>query len=161
MAARTKPQLTEAEAREQSEAWEGYYQEALAEPMGYTKHDSNAHENDQLRRGVSRYGFAFSGMWWLLCELLSSRKHHLYDVSDDEGWEFFARDMSSAGRVVSVDECREFVARLLELGLIAAEPWEGRHIVNERICRNAHEYAMSSAARQMGAWKANRAKRQA
>lgn len=140
------------------QAYEGFLEDALGEPVKYVKHDSNAHEDPALFRMVAKYGMESYGQYWLLVELLTSRRGHYYDVADEFGWLALSRDMSRL-QPLDVDGCKEFVGRLYELGLISREQFDelGRVAIS-RVLRDALTYAEGVASKKLGAWKTNRKK---
>lgn len=105
-----------------------------------------------------RLGMALYGWYWLLVELLTGRKHHYYDVSDDAGWRRLARDMSCICDM-GTDECKEFIAELYNASLINREQYdELQRVTITRILADAKSYAESVASKKIGAWKTNRKK---
>ena len=94
----------------------------------------------------------------MLVELLTGRKHHYYDVSDDAGWRRLARDMSCICDM-GTDECKEFIAELYNASLINREQYdELQRVTITRILADARAYAESVASKKIGAWKTNRKK---
>ena len=144
--------------REQ-ELYDKFYSEFLDKPLDYVRHDAGARFDEQLRRAVAEHGMAFYGSWWLLVELLSAKRGHVYDVSDMTGWQLFAADMSTVGRTWTVDECADFCQQLAGYNLIDREIYDERHhIINRRVCREADGYANAAAGKKLGSWKTNRSR---
>ena len=153
---RRSDQLTEDEARELDEiyrdAYSEAYQEAYQKPLKYLHHDTGAHVDDEMRLlAYTTGGLEAYGRYWVLMELLASRKGHLYDVSDETGWMFLASDMSTCGVSIDADACRELVEALVRFDKLDREAYEGsHHIVSGRVSRQAaayaEEYATSKAA---------------
>lgn len=133
---------------------------ARAEPLDWFKHDSNARNDDGLRRLVVGRGMEAYGRYWWLIELLAARKEHYITVDSELDWRILARDMSSPVEDIGVDECRGFIRALAQLGLIDRECFEESHrIINNRICRNAHELAESTAQSMFKGWLSGLARR--
>lgn len=148
----------EAERQAAQDEYARLLEEALTEPVKFIKHDSRAHDDEALYRLAYEHGMAYYGMYWLLVELLTGRKHHYYDVSDDAGWRRLARDMGCICDM-SVDECKTFVADLYSAGLINREQYDELHRVTiTRILRDAHALAETVAQKKLSAWKTNRKK---
>ena len=140
------------------DAYERFLEEASSDPIRFIKHDTRAHDDEALYRLANRQGMALYGWYWLLVELLTGRKHHYYDVSDNAGWRRLARDMSCICDM-GVDECKTFVADLYGAGLINREQYDELHRVTiTRILVDARAYAESVASKKIGAWKTNRKK---
>lgn len=140
------------------DAYDRFYEEAESDPIRFIKHDTRAHDDEALYRLANRQGMATYGWYWLLVELLTGRKHHYYDVSDDAGWRRLSRDMSCICDM-SVEECQKFIADLYNADLINREQYDELHRVTiTRILTDAMAYAESVASKKMGAWKTNRKK---
>lgn len=148
MAGRPKKPLSDAEAAK----WSELYQEARNEPMDYISHDVSAHDNEKIRRMMARLGWGSYGMYWCLVELLARRRMHCYRVEDELGWQFLARDMSTAGLPMEVGECQSFVGELASLGLIENESFGNGLVIMERVCESAEEYAQSVARKRFAGW---------
>lgn len=137
-------------------AYEQFVEEALAEPIKYVKHDTRAHDDDALYKLVVTFGMAHYGWYWLLVELLTGRKNHYYDVSDEIGWRQLSRDMSCMCDF-TVDDCKEFIAELYSAELISREQYDELHrITITRILKDGRAYAEKVASKKLGAWKTNR-----
>ena len=153
---RKADQLTEDEVAELESLYrETYltaYNEAFEKPLKFLHHDTDAHVDDELRLISSASGsLEVYGMYWVLMELLASRRGHMYDVSTDLGWDFLALDMSTCGVQVSVDACKELVGKLATFNKIDRDIYEAeRHVICSRVSRQAdryaEEYAVSKAA---------------
>ena len=140
------------------DAYDRFLEEAELDPIKFIKHDTRAHDDDALYRMTNARGMAHYGLYWLLVELLTGRKHHYYDVSDDAGWRRLTRDMSCICDM-SVEECKAFITDLYDYGLITREQYdELHHVTITRIKVDARDYAESVAAKKIGAWKTNRKK---
>lgn len=139
-------------------AYAEFLERAMSEPVKFIKHDSRAHDDEALYRLANAHGMAYYGWYWLLVELLTGRKHHYYDVSDDAGWRRLARDMSCICDM-STDECKVFIMDLHQYGLINTEQFDelGRVLIT-RVMADAKTYAETVASKQLGAWKTNRRK---
>lgn len=143
-------------AEEAEAAYSIFYEEALREPIKYLKHDARAHDDEALYRLANRHGMAYYGLYWLLAELLTGRKDHSYDVSDEAGWRRLAWDLSCM-ELIDVDDCKAFVAELAALDLISREQLnEMQKVVITRIRLDANAYAERTASKKLGAWKTNR-----
>lgn len=148
----------DAEKLAAQDAYDRFLEEAESDPIRFIKHDTRAHDDEALYRLANRRGMALYGWYWLLVELLTGRKHHYYDVSDDAGWRRLARDMSCICDM-SVDECKSFIADLYGAGLVNREQYDELHRVSiTRILVDARTYAESVAGKKIGAWKTNRRK---
>lgn len=148
----------EAEKLAAQEAYNEFLERAMTDPIKFIKHDARAHDDEALYRLANRQGMALYGWYWLLAELLTGRKHHYYDVSDDAGWRRLARDMSCICDM-SVEECQKFIADLYNADLINREQYDELHRVTiTRILVDAKTYAEAVAIKQLAAWKMNRKK---
>ena len=148
----------EAEKLAAHEAYNEFLERAMSDPIKFIKHDARAHDDEALYRLANRKGMALYGWYWLLVELLTGRKHHYYDVSDNAGWRRLARDMSCICDM-GVDECKSFIADLYGADLINREQYDELHRVTiTRILVDAKTYAEAVAIKQLAAWKMNRKK---
>lgn len=148
----------DAEKLAAQDAYERFVEEAESDPIRFIKHDTRSHDDEALYRLTNRHGMEIYGWYWLLVELLTGRKHHYYDVSDEAGWRRLSRDMSCMCDM-SVDECKSFIANLYGAGLINREQYDELHRVTiTRILADAKAYAESVAGKKIGAWKTNRKK---
>ena len=148
----------DAEKLAAQDAYERFVEEAESDPIRFIKHDTRSHDDEALYRLTNRHGMEIYGWYWLLVELLTGRKHHYYDVSDEAGWRRLSRDMSCMCDM-SVDECKSFIANLYGAGLINREQYDELHRVTiTRILADAKAYAESVAGKKIGAWKTNRRK---
>lgn len=153
---RKADQLTESEIAELDEIYRSTYldayNEAFEKPLKFLHHDTDAHVDDELRLIASECGsLEIYGKYWVLMELLASRRGHIYDVSTDLGWSFLALDMSTCGVQISVDECKKLIECLVKFDKIDREIYNSRlHVVCSRVSRQAdryaEEYAVSKAA---------------
>lgn len=140
------------------EAYEEFLERAISDPIKFIKHDTRAHDDEALYRLANRRGMEAYGWYWLLVELLTMRKHHYYDVSDELGWRRLSRDMSCICDM-GVDECKSFITDLYEADLISRGQLDDLHRVSiTRILVDAKTYAETVASKQLGAWKTNRRK---
>lgn len=148
----------DAEKLAAQDAYERFVEEAESDPIRFIKHDTRSHDDEALYRLTNRLGMSVYGWYWLLVELLTGRKHHYYDVSDEAGWRRLSRDMSCMCDM-SVDECKSFIANLYGAGLISREQYDELHRVTiTRILADAKAYAETVAGKKIGAWKTNRKK---
>lgn len=146
----------DAERLAAQDAYDEFLERAMSDPIKFIKHDTRAHDDEALYRLANRHGMSFYGWYWLLVELLTGRKHHYYDVSDDAGWRRLSRDMSCICDM-GVDECRSFITDLYGADLINREQYdEMRRVTITRILVDARAYAETVASKQLGAWKTNR-----
>lgn len=153
--AEKKRELTQAEKQQAEIAYQQFYEEALRERPKYLQHDIDAHNSEELSRLGQRYGMEAWGRYWHLAELIAGRRNSAYDVSDDLGWERLAWDLSSMQRI-SVEETKQFIANLAELGLVSKEHLLELHLVTIlRVRRDREEYAKTVALKRLGAWKTN------
>lgn len=155
MAAAKQPE-TDAERQAAQWAYDEFLERAKSDPIKYIKHDVRAHDDEALYRLTYEHGMAYYGLYWLLVELLTGRKDHYYDVSDDAGWRRLARDMGCICDM-SVEECRTFIGDLYKAELISREHFDELHkVCIKRVNKHANELAEASAAKAFGAWKTNR-----
>lgn len=148
----------DAEKLAAQDAYVRFVEEAESDPIRFIKHDTRSHDDEALYRLTNRLGMEIYGWYWLLVELLTGRKHHYYDVSDEAGWRRLSRDMSCMCDM-SVDECKSFIADLYGAGLVNREQYDELHRVTiTRILADAKAYAESVAGKKIGAWKTNRRK---
>jgi len=126
----------------------------------YVRHDVTAHEDDSLCAMVEDKGMGHYGLYWLLVELLTSRKGHIYDLSDQRGWKRLAYDLSCMTDV-SVPKCKAFVKDLYDYGLISTEHFDEGMLAIKRVLRDSESYAQYVAKKKYGAWKTNQKKRDA
>lgn len=153
--AEKKRELTQAEKQQAEIAYQQFYDEALRERPKYIQHDIDAHNSEELSRLGQLYGMEAWGRYWHLAELLAGRRNSAYDVSDNLGWERLAWDLSSMQRM-SVDDCKEFIGNLADLGLVSREHLTELHQVTiRRIRKDREEYARTVAQKRLGAWKTN------
>ena len=147
---------TDAEKLAAQDAYDEFLERAMSDPIKFIKHDARAHDDEALYRMANRHGMEFYGWYWLLVELLTGRKHHYYDISDEAGWRRLSRDMSCICDI-SIDECRSFIAELYGAELINREQYDELHRVTiTRILVDAKTYAEAVAIKQLSAWKTNR-----
>ena len=136
--------------------YEDFLSECLEEPLKYVVHDTDARLSDELRRGTATGGFDFLGKFWTFVECIAAKRGHYYDVSDDVGWSFLRLDMCSGGGEMTVDECKEFVGRLYDLGLIERSEFdESKLVSSRRVMRTAESNAEVKAKRKMAAYNTN------
>lgn len=148
----------DAEKQAAQDAYNEFLERAMSDPVKFVKHDARAHDDEALYRLANAYGMEYYGWYWLLVELLTGRKHHYYDVSDAAGWRRLARDMSCICDM-GEDDCRLFISRLLEFGLINNSMFKELHRVSiTRVLKDAKSYAETVASKQLTAWKTNRKK---
>ena len=160
MATTRKAEETAYTAEECRAHYDACLEEALREPVKYIKHDTSSHDDEALYRLVQAWPdhMAAYGWWWLLKELLTARRDHSYDVSDDIGWRRLAHDMSCMCDM-DADTCRLFVAELDHMGLINHDQLaEMDKVVINSVRVDAMSYAEGVAAKKLGAWKTNRKK---
>lgn len=136
--------------------YDDFLSECLEEPLKYVVHDTDARLSDELRRGTATGGFDFLGKFWTFVECIAAKRGHYYDVSDDVGWSFLRLDMCSGGGEMTVDECKEFVGRLYDLGLIERSEFdESKLVSSRRVMRTAESNAEVKAKRKMAAYNTN------
>ena len=134
---------------------EVFLAEAMHAPVPKVMHDSCAHMDAMLRRLTRKNGMAFYGQYWLLVELLTGSADHAYDVSDEEGWQMLAYDMSLMSPMC-VETCKAFVAELYDAKLISREHYdELKQVAILRVLRDVRTYAEGTAKKKLGAWKTN------
>lgn len=116
-------------------------------PMAYFSHDSDAHDDIKMRRLIKRLGLEGYGRFWLLCETLAQCDCHHLPTVDNFDWELVAESLLCDG----IDEAKEFVLTLQELGLLAADSdfiWSKRmHENAKKIARYKKGGAMTAKKR--------------
>ena len=110
------------------------------EPMAWFQHDAVASQDQKCQRLLYRYGNEGYGMFWRLVELLASATGHALSLETDEDWLILANQIGirrggAFDEVQAVDDCREFVDCLLDIGLLTRDG-EGR-VESQRLQRNA------------------------
>ncbi len=118
------------------------------EPMAWFQHDSNAAQDQKCQRLLYRYGNAGYGAFWRLCEVLANTTSHSLPVETDEDWLILAqqigmRRMEPFGDAASIEECKDFVDCLIEIGMLERDG-KGR-IESARMQRNALYFGMQRA----------------
>ena len=111
--------------------------DAAAEPMAWFQHDANAAQDSKCQRLLLRLGNAGYGAYWRLCEYLAAEKGHSAAIETDEDWLILAMRLgfNFANEDQSIAECQDFIANLLEIGLVVRDG-KGR-IESARMQRNA------------------------
>lgn len=155
--AKAKPEPTPEEIEERRERYDAYVADALLKPLGYFKHDADAHDDPKLQDLRDVLGMAGYGRYWLLVEVLAGREAHQYEVEDRRSgrdrWARFAMELEFDGGPV---QAKAFIGTLEELHLIDRELYEARGVVSiRRLADNAYEMAEATAKRRMGAWRTN------
>ena len=148
MAAKQQRELTPEEQKKYDE----YLDEMRMAPLDYVRHDANARCDEALRRATAKGGMGFLGSWWVLVELLTSKKGHEYDVTDETGWKLLALDMSTCGWNWTVEGCHDFCDILNEHDLIDSEMYARGKVLNNRVCREVEKYARATAGKRLGGW---------
>ena len=131
-----------------AEQWQAFYSEELGKPLRFVRHDTNSHEDSDLEELRDELGMEAYGRWWLLVEHLGKRRGHSYDVTRPNGWARLARDLEFK----NVEGCKRFVTWLVDHDLLHRGLAEEGRIVNERLCRDAEDYAREAANGRIGAW---------
>lgn len=142
------------------EVYQTYYQEALREPMPWFPLDSDFMRDVKVRRLALYGGWAYIGMWaaFMAC-LAGIADGHIYDVSDDFGWDCLRSDMAVVGCELSDDDLREFIGVLLKLELLDNSMYdESTKLCSDRMMRNAENYADRRAGGKAKTYKARKAK---
>ena len=138
------------EEREHYEAlYSATYEKYLQMPKEYFPHDSDAHRDPAIRKLVRKHGKEAYANWWLLIELLTERKGHVYDISDDDGMADLVDDMGRLGEM-SEEEVLKFVSNLGDLGLLDAEMLGEGKVASGRVARNVCVSAEAAANRAAG-----------
>jgi hypothetical protein len=154
--ARKPAPLTDTEQQKLDELRE----QAAKDPLDWFKHENGAHMTPKLRMLIATRGMAAYGLYWVLMEKLAAQPNHFYDVNDDIGWLFLARDLSPGLETMTVEQCRDFVGALDDLGLIDHEELsEAGLVISEEMCRCAHERNESTAQNRFKGWRSGRARR--
>lgn len=142
-------EMTEEQRARYEAAYSAAYNAALQSPKAWFPHDADAHRDPALRRIAKREGMAIVGWFWTLAELLHGCKGHAYDVSDDEGWDMLAADMSTLAPV-DAEEAKRIVAELARVGLLSAEELGDGRVASMRVARNIAASADSAARKAAG-----------
>lgn len=156
--ARSKPEPTPEELEERRERYDAYLAEAVVKPLGWFKHDADAHDDPKLQDLRDMLGMAGYGRYWLLVEVLAGREAHQYAVEDRatgrDRWARLAMELEFDG---GITQAKAFVGMLDELGLVDRELLEERGtIAIRRLADNAYEMAEATAKRRLGAWRTNK-----
>lgn len=128
-------------------------QEALEERMLWVKLDTDMMRDMKIRRlqafarsidmdalTVKRY--ALVGMYVATILHMGENDTHIYDLSDDFGWDVFADDMR-----MPEEDAREFVAAALEVGLFDNGLYEeSKKLASNRLLRELEVAAGQKAA---------------
>lgn len=122
---------------ERAAAMERIVAEEVRRPLDYFAHDSNASDDPKLQRLRDECGWEAMGRFWRLVELLSAAEGHLVDVSRPQQWTRLAHALEYDG----ADAAREFVARLVDCGLVDRDALENGHVMSARVIRNAERVA--------------------
>lgn len=133
--------------------YETFYQQCFDEPLDYVRHDTDARLDDSLRLMVMCDGVEMLGWWWTFVECSARKRGHYYDVSDDMGWRALALDLSTCGSPVDVGKAQAVVEALMTHGLVDREAYGHGRVMNERVCREANNFAEAKASKMLGAWK--------
>lgn len=131
------------------EVYKATYEAYLDKPQAYFSHDTNAHRDDGLRRLVRKHGIGVYGRWWLLVELLTEKKGHIYHIGDEEGLEMLREDMSLL-ESISRDELKDFLDELAKLELIDTEMYGECKVTSSRVMRNVVAIAETAARKAAG-----------
>lgn len=128
-----------------------YYADALNERMAWLKLDTDFMHDFKVRRlsastdPMTRY--AWMGMYVALIANMGAIDGHIYDLSDDLGWEFLASDMG-----IDVELAHELVSKCLAVGLFDHGMWaESRKLASRRLLKEADETAQNRAAARLKA----------
>ena len=117
--ARSKPEPTPEELEERRERYDAYLAEAVVKPLGWFKHDADAHDDPKLQDLRDMLGMAGYGRYWLLVEVLAGREAHQYAVEDRatgrDRWARLAMELEFDG---GITQAKAFVGMLDELGLV-------------------------------------------
>ena len=138
--------------------YQGFYQEALGERMLWVKMDTDTMRDYKVRRlcasPEAKERYARFGMYVATILHMAENDGHIYDLSDDIGWTFYANDMG-----LSVEEAMLFVKACLEVGLFDAELFgESAKLASNRLLREAEETAQNKAASRAKVAKMNEAR---
>ena len=149
------PALTD----EEREVFERCRAEAFDRPLDYVRHDNDARKDDAVRAMVYERGLEMYGAWWVFVECLAEKRGHMYDVSAPLGWQSLAADMSTCGTQIGVEDAKRIVETFAHYGLIDRDAYDAhQRVVNDRLAREAANYAEASAGKQLGAWKTARSR---
>lgn len=141
--------MTEEQRARYEAAYSAAYNAALQSPKAWFPHDADAHRDPAVRRAVRSGGVEMYGWFWVLVELLNGCKGHAYDVSDDEGWDMLAADMSVLAPV-DAGEVERIVAEFARVGLLSAEELGEGRVASMRVARNIAAAADSAARKAAG-----------
>ncbi len=127
---------------------EGFFREAMNEPLPWLKLDSSILEDGELQELRDDYGKGICWDFIALISLLAKRKKHTIDVSSTMKW----KRLSGSLEHESVEETQAFIKILTEYGLVNRESIERGVIINDRIIRTAEDYAKTTANARFRAW---------
>lgn len=122
------------------------YGDALNERMLWLKLDTDFMHDFKVRRFSAssdwRERYAKIGLYVATITLMASNDGHIYDLSDDLGWQFLATDLN-----IPVEDAERFVRAALEVGLFDRELYaESCKLASLRLLKEAEETAKSKAA---------------
>ena len=122
------------------------FDDALSERMLWLKLDTDFMHDFKVRRFSAssdwRERYARIGLYVTCIAFMASNDGHIYDLSDDLGWQFLATDLN-----IPVEEAERFVKAALEVGLFDRELYaESCKLASARLLREAEETAKSRAA---------------
>lgn len=131
---------------EYQSAYSEEYIKALSQPMEWLRLDTDIMRDNKIRRLSVLGGWEAFGKYIALICCLATCDSHLYDLSTDIGWKFFAADMTTVGCEMSVEDAHEFVSTLASLDLIDRSLWtESKKLASDRLLREADTYAKGVA----------------
>ena len=122
------------------------YTDALEERMLWLKLDTDFMHDFKVRRFSAssdwRERYARIGLYVTSIAFMASNDGHIYDLSDDLGWQFLASDLN-----IPVEDAQRFVMDALEVGLFDRELYaESCKLASSRLLKEAEETARNKAA---------------
>lgn len=127
--------------------------EESAKPIGWFKHDSDAHDDPAVADlFMEPDGHRLYGLYWLLVERMAARDGHRYEVKTGRNWGLLTRDLFlSPQSEEDVALVKRFVGILVELELVDPDMYELGYVTSERLCRNCHDVGNGRASKRLAA----------
>lgn len=122
------------------------YGDALAERMLWLKLDTDFMHDFKVRRFSAsadwKERYARIGLYVATIALMASNDGHIYDLSDELGWQFLATDLN-----IPMEDAERFVSDALSVGLFDRELYaESCKLASIRLLKEAEETAKNKAA---------------
>lgn len=122
------------------------YGDALGERMLWLKLDTDFMHDFKVRRFSAsadwKERYARIGLYVATIALMASNDGHIYDLSDDLGWQFLATDLN-----IPMEDAERFVSDAISVGLFDRELYaESCKLASIRLLKEAEETAKNKAA---------------